>query len=190
MTEGPRELHLEARGLNKRFGGLQAAADLSMRAQHGEVHAVIGPNGAGKTTLVHMLSGFLRPDSGSILFGDDDITALPASGRVQRGLARSFQITSVFRDFTVLENVVLPIQARQGHSFRFWRSAMRDPSLTDLPAFCSKRSDWMTGPRPWLDISRTASSASWRSRSPWPRTLPSSCSTNQWRAWGLRKIVP
>ena len=131
MTDGPRELHLEARGLSKRFGGVQATTDLSVRAQHGEVHAVIGPNGAGKTTLVHMLSGFLRPDSGTIVFGGTDITALPAPGRVQRGLARSFQITSVFREFTVLENVVLPVQARQGHSFRFWRSAMRDPALTE-----------------------------------------------------------
>ena len=127
------ELHLEVRGLNKHFGGLQAATDLSMRAQHGEVHAVIGPNGAGKTTLVHMLSGFLRPDSGSIVFGGEDITAVSAPGRVQRGLARSFQITSVFREFTVLENVMLPVQARQGHSFRFWQSAKRDPSLT-VPA--------------------------------------------------------
>jgi branched-chain amino acid transport system ATP-binding protein len=133
VTDGPRELHLEVRGLNKHFGGLQAATDLSMRAQHGEVHAVIGPNGAGKTTLVHMLSGFLRPDSGSIVFGGEDITALSAPGRVQRGLARSFQITSVFREFTVLENVMLPVQARQGHSFRFWQSAKRDPSLT-VPA--------------------------------------------------------
>ena len=130
MTDGPRDRHLEARGLHKSFGGLQAATDLSMRAQQGEVHAVIGPNGAGKTTLVHMLSGFLRPDSGSIVFGGDDITGLSAPGRVQRGLARSFQITSVFREFTVLENVVLPIQARQGHSFRFWQAAMRDPGLT------------------------------------------------------------
>ena len=131
MTDGPRDPQLEARGLAKRFGGLQAAAGLSMRARHGEVHAVIGPNGAGKTTLVHMLSGLLRPDSGSILFGGRDITALSVPGRVRRGLARSFQITSVFREFTVLENVVLPVQARQGHSFRFWRSAMRDPRLVE-----------------------------------------------------------
>ena len=131
MIEGPRDPCLEARRLSKRFGGLQAAADLSLHARYGEVHAVIGPNGAGKTTLVHMLSGLLPPDSGSIVFAGDDITGLSVSRRVQCGLARSFQITSVFREFSVLENVVLPFQARQGHSFRFWRAAMCDPELTE-----------------------------------------------------------
>ncbi len=120
---------LEARALNKRFGGLQAAADLSITAYLGEIHAVIGPNGAGKTTLVHMLSGILRPDSGTITLNGRAITRLPPAARVRLGLARSFQITSIFHDLTVLENVLLPVQARQGHSFRFRRPAVRDPSL-------------------------------------------------------------
>jgi branched-chain amino acid transport system ATP-binding protein len=90
---------------------------------------VIGPNGAGKTTLVHLLSGMLRPDAGDILFEGRDITRLSAPARVNQGLARSFQITSIFRDFTVLENVMLSVQAGQGHSFRFWAPAAGDESL-------------------------------------------------------------
>ena len=131
MTEDTRDAVLVAQGLNKSFGGLQAATDLSVSARRGEIHAVIGPNGAGKTTFVHMLSGFLRPDSGKIEFQGHDITDLSPAARVRRGLARSFQITSVFREFTVLENVVLPVQSRQGHSFRFWRSALNDPTLLE-----------------------------------------------------------
>ncbi len=131
MTEDIRNADLVAQGLNKSFGGLQAATDLSVSARRGEIHAVIGPNGAGKTTFVHMLSGFLRPDSGKIKFQGHDITDLSPAARVGRGLARSFQITSVFREFTVLENVVLPVQSRQGHSFRFWRPALNDPTLLE-----------------------------------------------------------
>ena len=131
MTEDTRNADLVAQRLNKSFGGLQAATDLSVSARRGEIHAVIGPNGAGKTTFVHMLSGFLRPDSGKIEFQGHDITDLSPAARVRRGLARSFQITSVFREFTVLENVVLPVQSRQGHSFRFWRPALNDPTLLE-----------------------------------------------------------
>ena len=131
MTEDTRDADLIAHGLSKSFGGLQAATDLSVSARRGEIHAVIGPNGAGKTTFVHMLSGFLRPDSGKIEFRGHDITDLSPAARVRRGLARSFQITSVFREFTVLENVLLPVQSRQGHSFRFWRPVLNDPTLLE-----------------------------------------------------------
>ena len=131
MTEDARGADLVAQGLNKSFGGLQAATDLSVSARCGEIHAVIGPNGAGKTPFVHMLSGFLRPDSGKIVFQGSDITELSPAARVRRGLARSFQITSVFREFTVLENVLLPLQSRQGHSFRFWRPVLSDPTLLE-----------------------------------------------------------
>lgn len=131
MTEDTRDADLVAHGLSKSFDGLQAATDLSVSARRGEIHAVIGPNGAGKTTFVHMLSGFLRPDSGKIEFRGHDITDLSPAARVRRGLARSFQITSVFREFTVLENVLLPVQSRQGHSFRFWRPVLNDPTLLE-----------------------------------------------------------
>ncbi|MCW5745460.1 MAG: ABC transporter ATP-binding protein [Alphaproteobacteria bacterium] len=122
---------LKIDSLIKRFGGLVATDSLSLEVEPGEVHALIGPNGAGKTTLIAQLSGFLRPDAGRIEFAGQDITDLPAAARVRLGLARSFQITSVLRDFTALDNVALAEQARQGHSFRFWRPARADPSLRE-----------------------------------------------------------
>ena len=97
----------------------------------GELHAVIGPNGAGKTTLIAQLSGQLRPDSGRIHFAGHDITALPMHQRSALGLARSFQITSLFLDLTVLDNVALAVQAHAGHSFRFWRDARRETELRE-----------------------------------------------------------
>jgi branched-chain amino acid transport system ATP-binding protein len=97
----------------------------------GELHAVIGPNGAGKTTLISQLAGELAPDSGRIIFAGTDITALPSWRRNQLGLARSFQITSLFPDFTALENVALAVQAHAGHSFRFWKDARRDRELRE-----------------------------------------------------------
>jgi branched-chain amino acid transport system ATP-binding protein len=122
---------LEAKGLVKRFGGILATDNLSMAVQPGEIHAVIGPNGAGKTTLIAQLSGELRSDAGSIRFAGEDVTGLPVYDRSRRGLARSFQITSVFRAFTALENVAMALQAHDGHSFRFWRNATRDKALID-----------------------------------------------------------
>lgn len=129
MSSGPGSPCLEARGLCKSFGGVEALVDLSLTVKQGEIHAVIGPNGAGKTTLVHVLSGLLRPDAGHVVFDGKDITHLSAPARVHQGLARSFQITSIFRELTVLENVILPVQGRSGHSFRFWQPVMRDSKL-------------------------------------------------------------
>ncbi|MBN42864.1 MAG: ABC transporter ATP-binding protein [Alphaproteobacteria bacterium] len=126
-----KEVALEARELNKSFGGLTATDNLSIEVARGEIHAVIGPNGAGKTTFVNVLSGLLKPDSGEILFAGRDVTLLSAAARVRQGLARSFQITSIFRDFTTLENVMLSVQAGQGHSFRFWAPTARDKSLRE-----------------------------------------------------------
>jgi branched-chain amino acid transport system ATP-binding protein len=102
-----------------------------------ETLAIIGPNGAGKTTLIAQLSGDLVPDAGTIRFAGADITAMSAPARSQRGLARSFQITSIFREFTALDNVALAVQAHAGHSFRFWRPAateraLRAPALATL----------------------------------------------------------
>jgi len=120
---------LEVRGLTKRFGALRASDGIDFDVAEGETHAVIGPNGAGKTTFISQLAGNLRPDSGSVRFAGADITALPAPRRARLGLARSFQITSVYPDFSALHNVALAIQAHSGHSFRFWRDARSDPSL-------------------------------------------------------------
>ena len=122
---------LAVRGLVKSFGGLLAINGVDLDVPAGEVHAVIGPNGAGKTTLINQLAGELSPDAGMIRFSGADVTRLRAPARCARGLARSFQLTSVFRDFTALDNVLLAEQARAGHSFRFWRPARRDPALRE-----------------------------------------------------------
>ena len=120
---------LEVRGLTKSFGGLIATNQIDLQIVEGETHAIIGPNGAGKTTLIAQLAGDLRPDGGTITFRGRDVTALAAPARSHLGLARSFQITSVFRDFSALDNVALAVQAHAGHSFRFWRAARREPAL-------------------------------------------------------------
>jgi branched-chain amino acid transport system ATP-binding protein len=121
---------LEVRQLSKNFGALRATDQVDLEVSAGETHAIIGPNGAGKTTLIGQLAGNLRPDAGAIRFSGEDITRMPAHARSHRGLSRSFQITSVYREFTALENVALAVQAHAGHSFRFWRPARSDPSLT------------------------------------------------------------
>jgi branched-chain amino acid transport system ATP-binding protein len=122
---------LEVRALTKQFGALRASDGIDFDVAEGETHAVIGPNGAGKTTFISQLAGNLRPDSGRVRFAGADITALPAPRRARLGLARSFQITSVYPDFSVLHNVALAIQAHSGHSFRFWRDARSDPALIE-----------------------------------------------------------
>jgi branched-chain amino acid transport system ATP-binding protein len=118
-------------GLQKRFGGLVATDNLSLGVPAGELHALIGPNGAGKTTLIGQLSGELAPDAGRIRFDGADITALSADRRSHLGLVRSFQITSLFAEFTALENVALAVQAHAGHSYHFFRRADRLSHLTD-----------------------------------------------------------
>jgi len=120
---------LAVEGLSKRFGGIVAADAITLDVNAGELHAVIGPNGAGKTTLISQLTGELSPDAGTIRFAGRDIIALPTYRRSRLGLARSFQITSLFPEFTALDNVALAVQAHVGHSFRFWRDARRDESL-------------------------------------------------------------
>ena len=122
---------LATTGLTKRFGGLLALADVTLTVMPGEIHAIIGPNGAGKTTLVSALAGELRPDAGAIRFAGHDISRLGPARRAALGIARSFQITSLFREFTALDNVALAVQAHEGHSFRFWRPASRDPRLRE-----------------------------------------------------------
>src|SRR6266478_4761891 len=122
---------LEIEELTKRFGGVIASDSISLCVPKGELHAVIGPNGAGKTTLIAQLAGEIAPDAGRIRFDGRDVTALPVDRRSQLGLARSFQITSLFLDFTALDNVALAVQAHAGHSFRFWRDARREPQLRE-----------------------------------------------------------
>jgi branched-chain amino acid transport system ATP-binding protein len=120
---------LSVQNLRKAFGALRASDGIDFDVVEGETHAVIGPNGAGKTTFIGQLAGNLRPDAGRITFAGEDITRLPAARRARKGLARSFQITSVYLDFTALQNVALAVQAHAGHSFRFWHDARNDVSL-------------------------------------------------------------
>ena len=122
---------LQVENLAKRFGGIVATDDLTLNVAAGELHAVIGPNGAGKTTLIAQLSGQLTPDAGHVRFAGNDITALPMYRRSSLGLARSFQITSLFLDLSVLDNVALAVQAHAGHSFHFWRDARTEKTLRD-----------------------------------------------------------
>jgi branched-chain amino acid transport system ATP-binding protein len=122
---------LEVRDVVKRFGGIVATDRVSLEVRPGEIHALIGPNGAGKTTLVHLLSGALPPDGGEVRFDGADVTRLSLHERVTRGLARSYQITSLFRGFTVLDNVALAVQARSGSSLRFWQPVRAERALFD-----------------------------------------------------------
>jgi branched-chain amino acid transport system ATP-binding protein len=121
---------LRTDALVKRYGGLLATDNVSLSLYHGQIHALIGPNGAGKTTLIKQLAGEISPDTGRVFLNEIDVTDLPCDARARRGLARSYQITSVIQDFTALENVMLAVQAQQGHSFRFWQSVHTDSRLT------------------------------------------------------------
>ena len=138
---------LQIEGLCKSFGSLVATDDLHLDIAPGEIHAIIGPNGAGKTTLISQLSGEQRPDKGRIKFTGRDITSLSMPARATLGLARSFQITSIFSDFSALDNVALAVQAHAGHSFHFWRPAnkaatLRGPALHALERIgLGKRAD-------------------------------------------------
>ena len=122
---------LRVENLVRRFGGLVATDNLSMDVVPGELHAIIGPNGAGKTTLISQLTGHLMPDAGGIFLAGKDISHLAAWRRSALGLARSFQITSLFADFSALDNVALAVQAHSGHSFRFWRDARSELELRE-----------------------------------------------------------
>jgi ABC-type branched-subunit amino acid transport system ATPase component len=114
---------LETRKLCKSFGALTVADNIDFRLERGARHALIGPNGAGKTTFVNMLTGRLAPSSGQILLVDEDVTHMPQSARVRRGLGRTFQITTLFRNLPVLDNVALGIAERDGTAMRMWRPA-------------------------------------------------------------------
>jgi len=122
---------LHVRGLMKSFGGVRASDNVELSVEPFETHAIIGPNGAGKTTLIAQLSGELAADAGTITFKGRDVTRLPSHRRSMLGLARSFQITSVFLNMTVVDNVALAVQAHRGHSFKFWKPAAADAELVE-----------------------------------------------------------
>ena len=127
-------LVLETRGLCKSFGALTVAANSDFKLEAGARHALIGPNGAGKTTFVNLLTGRLAPSSGSILLAGEDVTGLTQSGRVKRGLGRTFQINTLFGNMSVLDNVALGVAERLGSAGRLWKpastfSAVREEAL-------------------------------------------------------------
>ncbi|MNF78812.1 Lipopolysaccharide export system ATP-binding protein LptB [compost metagenome] len=126
--------HLSIRGLEKSFGAVKATNNANLELAAGELHAIIGPNGAGKSTLIAQIAGEIRPDKGQIFLAGRDITAVPAHERPRLGLARSFQVSQLYPEFSLLENLAVAIAAREGRSFGFWKPLSRDRSLLD-PAF-------------------------------------------------------
>ncbi len=125
---------LRVGGLRRHFGGVWAANGVDLRVAPGELHALIGPNGAGKTTLIHLISGAIPSDEGTVNFDGQDVTRLPMHRRANLGLVRSYQITSVFPHLQAVENICLAVQSRRrdwGSSFRFWRPAAADTAIID-----------------------------------------------------------
>ena len=127
------EVLLEVRDLSRRFAAVDALKDVNFSVVAGEIHALIGPNGAGKTTFIHHVSGALQPDSGSVHFAGRDVTGLSMHQRVAAGMARSWQITNVFRGLSALDNVALAVQGRPdaGSSFSFWHPVRSEQRLFD-----------------------------------------------------------
>lgn len=120
---------LVVENLCKSFGAVTASDGLNLSLRPGEIHAIIGPNGAGKSTAIHQLSGETPSDSGRIVFLGQDITHWPAHRRARAGMARSYQVTQLFQQMTVRENIAMAVQAADRHHFRFWRKAATDPRL-------------------------------------------------------------
>lgn len=129
----------QVEGLVKRFGALLATDHVSLTVQPGEIHALIGPNGAGKSTLVNLISGLIPPDAGRVLLDGQDLTRLPMHARVRAGLSRCFQITSIFREATVLDNLLLAAQAHAGSSFGMLRDRRHERPLADTAQALAER---------------------------------------------------
>jgi branched-chain amino acid transport system ATP-binding protein len=123
---------LEVKSVTKRFGNLVAVREVSLAVPSGELRAIIGPNGAGKTTFFNLISGFFPPSAGTILFDGRDVTALPASRRVVLGMARTFQITEIFPELSVFENVRISTEVAAGYRLRPWLSRAERASIEDL----------------------------------------------------------
>ncbi len=120
---------LAVKGVHKSFGALRASDGISLELQPGEIHALIGPNGAGKTTLIAQISGTLRPDAGQIEFLGRDVTRLGAARRARAGLARTFQISALALEDTVLQNALLGVVGARGRAFVMWRAALEDAPM-------------------------------------------------------------
>ncbi len=129
-----RHIALQTVRLNKHFGGIHAAADVSLSIERGARHALIGPNGAGKTTLINLLTGVLAPTSGRIQLEGEDITRLPVHRRARRGLVRTFQINQLFAELTPLQTVAIAVAERKGRGFGMWRPLEGDAAVMDESA--------------------------------------------------------
>jgi branched-chain amino acid transport system ATP-binding protein len=127
----PSDVILETQGLSKEFLGFAAVQDVNLKIRRGSVHALIGPNGAGKTTVFNLLTGFVQPTAGRILFDGVDITGASPVQVARRGMVRSFQISATFPHLTVLENVRIALQRKVGNSFHFWEHESRLDGLND-----------------------------------------------------------
>ncbi|HSH43153.1 MAG TPA: ABC transporter ATP-binding protein [Arenicellales bacterium] len=132
---------LEAVGISKRFAGVYANRDVTLSVDEGELLALIGPNGAGKSTLVNQLAGEMRSDAGSVWLRGENITAMKAHARARLGVSRSFQVSALFDGLTVEHNLILAVQAHEGHSFHFWQAVDRDRRLTDRARELARRFD-------------------------------------------------
>ena len=130
---------LQTRGISKSFGALKASSDVSLDLRPGEIHALIGPNGAGKSTLIKQIAGNMRPDSGTVNFLGQDVTALDTVARARRGLGRTFQISALAMEFTVLQNAVLGALGARGDVLRFFRPVMKDAALVEQAREALKR---------------------------------------------------
>ncbi|MCV6823448.1 MULTISPECIES: ABC transporter ATP-binding protein [Halocynthiibacter] len=154
---------LSVHGLSKRFGALQASNDITLDVRSGEIHALIGPNGAGKSTLIQQICGALRPDTGEVWFDGQNVTPLSVAERARMGLGRTFQISSLAMEDTVLQNAVLGALGGHGAPFRFFRPVLKDAALVaraeealarvDMLKFADKRTaDLSHGQRRQLEI--------------------------------------
>ncbi|WP_252107337.1 MULTISPECIES: ABC transporter ATP-binding protein [unclassified Halomonas] len=137
--------------LHKHFGALQATNDVSLALEPGEIHALIGPNGAGKSTLIGQIAGHIRPDQGSIELGGETVTNLSVAQRARLGLGRSFQVSSLAEPLSVMRNVMMSVQALQGHSFRFFKPVARDEAL--LAPALEALEHMQLGHRAWTPVS-------------------------------------
>jgi branched-chain amino acid transport system ATP-binding protein len=133
------DIVLSTENLCKNYAGLRANYNINLQLRRGEIHALIGPNGAGKSTAVAQLSGELTPTNGRIFFEESDITDLAVFERARAGVSRSFQVTSVFDEMSVLDNLALALQAHQKHSYRFWSPVSRDEGLNQQAIELSAR---------------------------------------------------
>jgi len=175
--------------LTKEFAGFVAVNGVSLQVTRGTIHALIGPNGAGKTTCFNLLTKFMSPTRGRILYKGRDITGLPPAGVARLGLVRSFQISAVFPHLTVLENVRVALQRQRGSSFDFWRSKRVLDVFNDR-AMALIADVGLSSFAHWTAVNcHTVASVPWRSRPRWRSTRKCSCSTNRWPAWVTKTSI-